>query len=184
MLTGEKVGFRAITADDLAVFDEEIYGDVELFMIASGGPWTPRSLERTLSRHESELEKDDPSKVGFAVEELVSGELDGSAQLWGIDTHNRSAHLGFTLRPAYRGRGLGADTIRVLCDYGFRVRGLHRLQVDTLASNAAARAASEAAGFTIEGQLRSNSWVDGQFLDEVLLGQLASEWKASRGGQP
>lgn len=69
--------------------------------------------------------------------ELASGELAGEALLWAIDLHNRTAHLGLSLRPACRGRGLGTDVVVALCEYGFAVRGLHRLQVDTLASNTA-----------------------------------------------
>jgi RimJ/RimL family protein N-acetyltransferase len=177
MLRGKKVALRAVEADDLPVLDAELYTDVELRMVASGRAWTPASLEEVQIRHQAALEgSEDPSKVNFAVEELATGELAGDAQLWGIDTHNRAAHLGFTLRPTFRGRGLGVDTIRTLCDYGFRVRGLNRLQVDTLASNAASRAASEAAGFILEGQIRRAAWVAGEFVDEVIYGLLAEEW--------
>jgi RimJ/RimL family protein N-acetyltransferase len=37
------------------------------------------------------------------------------------------------------------------------------------------RAATQA-GFTREGVLRHAAWVNGAFADEVILGQLASEW--------
>jgi RimJ/RimL family protein N-acetyltransferase len=72
----------------------------------------------------------------FAVVELASGELAGSAVLWGIDAHNRDAHLGMVLRPACQDRGLATDVTRVLCHYGFAVLGLQRLQMETLADNA------------------------------------------------
>ena len=32
------------------------------------------------------------------------------------------------------------------------------------------------AGFTAEGTRRHAAWVNGSFADEVILGQLASEW--------
>ncbi len=114
----------------------------------------------------------------FSVVELADEALAGEALLWGIDTHNRSAHLGISLRPTFRGRGLGSDAVRVLCRYGFAVRGLHRLQVDTLAGNAAMVGAATRAGFRPEGTLRRSAWVDGDFADEVILGLLASEWSA------
>ncbi len=63
--------------------------------------------------------------VPFSVVELEGGTLIGTATLWGIDTHSRSAHIGL-------------------------VR---------------------------EGVLRSSAWVLGTFLDEVLLGLLAEDWK-------
>jgi RimJ/RimL family protein N-acetyltransferase len=112
----------------------------------------------------------------FSVVELASDELAGDALLWGVDQHNRSAHLGIALRPSYRGRGLGTDVVRVLCRYGFETRGLQRLQVDTLADNEAMLRSATQAGFTREGVLRQADWVNGAFLDEVILGQLAAEW--------
>jgi RimJ/RimL family protein N-acetyltransferase len=43
------------------------------------------------------------------VVHLADDELVGDAVLWGIDTHNRSAHVGMSLLPAFRGQGLGRD---------------------------------------------------------------------------
>nr|WP_202451066.1 GNAT family protein [Streptomyces sp. SID4948] len=114
--------------------------------------------------------------VPFSVVELASQELAGEAVLWAIDHHNRTAHLGISLRPAFRGRGLGTDVVRTLCGYGFEVRGLRRLQLETLADNAAMIAAAEAVGFRREGTLRRASWVYGQELDEAVFGLLHDEW--------
>ena len=102
----------------------------------------------------------------------------------GHRTGDRTAHLGLSLRPAFRGRGLGTDVVLALCEYGFAVRGLHRLQVDTLAGNTAMIRAASRAGFVQEGRLRRAAWVDGEFADEVILGLLASESAgAGRGGR-
>src|SRR5205814_1355008 len=68
----------------------------------------------------------------------------------------------------FRGRGLASDVIRVLCGYGFAVRGLHRLQIETLADNTPMIRASAAAGFLPEGTLRHSAWVDGEFADQVV----------------
>ena len=99
-----------------------------------------------------------------------------------IDLHYRRAHLGLSLRPAFRGRGLGTDMVVALCRYGFAVRGLHRLQVDTLASNTAMIRAASRAGLVHEGTLRRSAWVNGEFADEVILGMLATGW--AEGGTP
>jgi RimJ/RimL family protein N-acetyltransferase len=64
----------------------------------------------------------------------------------------------------------------VLCQYGFTVRGLHRLQLETLADNAAMIQAAVRAGFVHEGTLRNAAWVNGTFLDEVIFGLLDTEW--------
>lgn len=135
-------------------------------------PWRPIPSEH------SPFALGEPSDevARFSVVELDTGELVGSALLWGIDTHSRSAHLGMSLLSAHRGRGLGSDLVRVLCEYGFVVRGLQRLQLETLVDNVAMVTAATKAGFTLEGTLRRSAWVCGEFIDEVVLGLLADEW--------
>jgi RimJ/RimL family protein N-acetyltransferase len=123
------------------------------------------------------IPRDRTDSVGFAAVELASGDLAGEAVLWGLDLHNRSAHIGLSLRPAFRGRHLGTDIVRVLCRYGFAVRGLHRLQIETLADNHAMITAATRAGFAHEGTLRRAAWVEGAFADEAIYGLLATEWK-------
>ena len=70
----------------------------------------------------------------------------------------------------------------MLCHYRFVVRSLHRLQVDTLADNAAMISAAERCGFVLEGTLRRSAWVAGEFIDEVILGLLAADWRKTYSG--
>src|SRR4051812_11152546 len=60
----------------------------------------------------------------FSVVEMASGELAGEALL-----------------------------VRTLCEYGFRIRGLHRLQVETAEGNAAMARIASRVGFRQEGRL-------------------------------
>lgn len=57
------------------------------------------------------------------------------------------------------------------------VRGLHRIQIETPADNAAMLLSAERNGFTREGLRRRSAWVLGEFLDEVILGLLAEDYK-------
>jgi RimJ/RimL family protein N-acetyltransferase len=191
MLRAGKVGLRARDEADTAVLHAELYEDIATYMIADSRPWRPVPAGSPASPYAIGEPRDDVAL--FSVVELAGGEraggeraggeLAGAALLWAIDSHNRSAHLGLSLRPSFRGRGLGTDVVLALCQYGFAVRGLHRLQVDTLASNAAMIAAAVRAGFAQEGTLRRAGWVNGEFVDEVILGLLASDWTRLRGAQ-
>ena len=60
-------------------------------------------------------------------------------------------------------------------EYGFAVRGLHRLQAGTLASNTAMIRAAARAGFVHEGRLRQAARANGDFADEMRLGMLAAD---------
>lgn len=178
MLRGNKVGLRARHETDIPILRAELYDDVVSASRAESRPWRPI----TPGSNDPRLVVDDREhgQVPFSVVELSSGTLVGTANLWGIDSHNRSAHIGLGLLPSARGKGYSTDVVAVLCHYGFVVRGLQRLQIETLSDNAAMLRAAERNGFVREGVLRSSAWVMGTFMDEVLLGLLAHEWKPSK----
>ena len=174
MLRGEMTGLRARRDSDIPVLHAELHDDVETRVRADSRPWQPIPPG---SGSPYVVTGPDNHAACFSVVELATGELAGEALLWDMDLHNRAAHIGISLRPAFRGRGLGADVVRVLCRYGFAIRGLHRLQAETLSTNNAMIRAASRAGFTREGTLRRAAWVDGDFADEVILGLLAAEWE-------
>ncbi|MFJ8085703.1 GNAT family N-acetyltransferase [Streptomyces sp. NPDC096205] len=180
MLKGSKVGLRARHEDDIPVLQAELHDDVVNASRATGRPWRPL----TPGSKESPFFEDDieQGRVAFSVVELDGGTLVGTATVWDIDNHNRAAHIGLGLLPSARGKGYGTDVVAVLCHYGFVVRGLQRLQIETLADNAAMLRSAERNGFVREGVLRSSAWVMGEFLDEVLLGLLVQDWKPDANG--
>ena len=178
MLRGTRVGLRARRDSDVLTLQAELYDDVAIRVRADSRPWRPVPPTLDASPYRVGTPVDDVEF--FSVVDLADGgRLAGEALLWGIDLHNRNAHLGLSLLPAFRGRAFGTDVVRVLCDYGFSVRGLHRLQVDTLIDNEAMVRAATRVGFAREGVLRRAAWVDGSFVDTVVLGLLAEEWSRS-----
>jgi RimJ/RimL family protein N-acetyltransferase len=174
MLCGDKVGLRARHEADVPILHAELYDDVATRSRADSRPWRPIPPGSDAVPYAVADPADDAAC--FSVVHLTDNELAGEALLWNIDLHNRTAHIGISLRPAFRGRGLALDTVAVLCRYGFAVRGLNRLQIETLKDNIAMIRTATRAGFQPEGTLRRSAWVSGEFLDEVILGLLATDW--------
>jgi len=182
MLRGQRVLLRPHRRADLTVLQPILRDDVATVAVMEDAGWLPRSLERAEARFDKRLADDPPTEEIWLVVQAHDDPVEeaiGEAGLWGIDLHRRQAHLGVVLARTRRGSGLGRDVVRVLCDYAFRLRGLHRLQVDTLKLNTPMRAAATAAGFQQEGVLREAGWYDGEFVDSVTLGLLAHEWFGS-----
>jgi RimJ/RimL family protein N-acetyltransferase len=174
VLRGRLTGLRALQDSDITVFETELLPDVETRVRATGRPWLPVAPGAPDSPYRQAL--DPQTVVRFSVVELASGDLAGEAVVSGIDLHNRHAEIGLVLRPAFRGRHLGTDVVRVLCHYGFAVRGLHRLVISTLADNHAMIGAATKVGFVLEGTTRDAAWINGAFADGVLLSLLFPEW--------
>jgi RimJ/RimL family protein N-acetyltransferase len=179
VLTGERMLLRAASRHDVEEWYAQAAGDYLLHAVTASTPWRPEGLEAELARYDKQLtQPSDPSVTWFTIARRDDPDRSwlGRAGLWGIDEHQRSAHLGITLASAARGQGLGTDTVRVLCDYAFRIRDLYRLNLETLATNEPMLRAARACGFVEEGRLREAAYVLGTRIDEVQLGLLRPEW--------
>lgn len=177
MLSGERVLLRAVERDDVEVL-VGIDRDPATWRLVSDRPYVPTTVDEALKKYdEGERFRPRDGAVPFAIE--VDGELVGDIVLWGIDEFNRRAHLGMALVADARGRGYGTDAIRVLLRYAFQDRGLNRVQLEALATNAPGLAAYRRAGFVQEGVNRQDAWIDGRFVDQVVMGVLAQEWRAA-----
>jgi RimJ/RimL family protein N-acetyltransferase len=180
MLKGRLVGLREQRREDVeALF--ELATDAEHVALADARPFRPVSLAARQAEYDKRQSEPDPTSAFFSIQRLDdAGAAVGSVGLWMIDMHNRSAHIGISLLPSARGQGLARDAIEVICRFGFEIRALERLSLETLEINAPMRATATACGFVEEGQLRSAAWYSGRRVDELLYGLLADEWRARR----
>ncbi|MDQ0747944.1 GNAT superfamily N-acetyltransferase [Streptomyces africanus] len=77
---------------------------------------------------------------------------------------------GLAVAEEARGRGVGRALVRAAVDEGRR-RGARRLTLRVLGHNAPARRLYEAEGFVVEGVLPEEFRLDGQYVDDVLMGR-------------
>ena len=113
---------------------------------------------------------DEPDTSKYAV--LLEGEVIGYAQ-WYEDTDPMFRHAGLDLflDPAVHRRGLGTETVRVLCTHLIDERGFHRLVIDPEVANEVAIACYRKVGFKPVGVMRRyqrdrfGEWKDGLLMD-------------------
>jgi RimJ/RimL family protein N-acetyltransferase len=176
-MESERVRLRARTPDDADTL-HALWSNVDTHLSASDNPYVPRSPAGVRARIERELGEpvDYSADVWLVAESVADGRVIGTAGLWGLSSYEQLAHLGLTLLPEARGQGYGRDLVAVLCRYGFRLRNLRRLELETLASNTAMRRAAEANGFLLEGVQRERAYIGTGFADLVIYGLLRSDW--------
>ncbi|MCU1594545.1 MAG: hypothetical protein JWO12_1937 [Frankiales bacterium] len=177
MLRGEQVVLRAVERDDVAQL--HVWGqDHDEWPNVNDQAHLPETVDDKLSRYDDgKAWRASDDKVSFAIDALdVEGQLIGYVTLWGIDPFNRRAHLGIALGPEARGKGYGRDACRTLLRYAFEHRGLHRVQLEVLADTERAIRAYQAVGFVEDGRLRESGWVQGRFVDEIVMSVLAHEF--------
>ena len=127
--------------DDATVL-YEMWSDPEHHLITDDSPMLIESLAARRARLERSLAEPDARTARFTAETIADGTVIGTCSLWGLDAFNQFGHIGISLLPAARTHGYGREMMELLCHYGFRFRNLHRIELETLATNAAMRETS------------------------------------------
>jgi RimJ/RimL family protein N-acetyltransferase len=166
---GSLVRLRAVEEEDLAAINEGIWDPevTEQMSIA----W-PEAVAQT--REFWERVRTSDSEIMLAVETLA-GEFVGAVGLGGIDPRSRQAELGVWIARPHWGKGYGTEAVRTMCGFGFREMNLQRVFLRVYETNPRGRRAYEKVGFKEEGRLRQGQFVNGRYVDVILMGLLAED---------
>lgn len=100
----------------------------------------------------------------------------GHLSVYDIDTADACAGVGYWVAPEARGHGVAAHALRVAADWAHGTLGLQRLELFHAVANPASCAVGRAAGFALEGTLRSaHRYGDGELHDEHVHARLADD---------
>jgi RimJ/RimL family protein N-acetyltransferase len=120
----------------------------------------------------------DPGRAGwfqYAVERAEDKALIGDVAVH-LHDNLKQAEIGFTLATAYQKRGYATEAVAAVLDRLFRVQGLHKVTGECDARNRNSAALMERLGFSREGHLRQQTWIKGEWTDDLIYGLLAEEW--------
>jgi aminoglycoside 6'-N-acetyltransferase len=162
-------------------------GDVAAFAAYRSDPdvarfqsWETPVSEDAAARLIGEFAGDDPRAPGWfqwAVELRSGPALIGDVGV-NLDDNRMQAEIGFTLAPAYQGHGYAAEAVRRILDHLFTAEGLQRVSAECDARNERSARLLERVGFRPEGRRARNTWIKGEWTDDLLFGLLADDWKS------
>lgn len=98
-----------------------------------------------------------------------------------INWANRLTSIGYWLGERFQGRGIMTDSCRALVNAAFERYGLNRVEIEVAVENRKSRAIPERLGFRNEGCRRQAEWLSDHFVDHIIYGCLADDWKAQVG---
>jgi ribosomal-protein-alanine N-acetyltransferase len=115
----------------------------------------------------------DPTKVTFAIRKTIEPAIIGYVQIAGINAVHRSAELGIRIgAEKNRGQGYGKEALALAVEFCWNHLNLNRLQLLVFKHNQRAAGAYKAAGFKKEGLLRKAAFIDGEWVDVILMAAL------------
>lgn len=99
----------------------------------------------------------------------------GYCTLWQINAKNNFAQLGYALQRHHTGKGIMLKVLPIIVDLAFNRLGFHRLEANLDKHNLASEKLIQKLGFQKEALLRENYYFDGEYIDSLIYGLLATD---------
>ena len=158
LVTGKKVYLRCMEESDVEGSYLDWLNDEEVTRYLTGARDSPATREYLLAYIRSMVQSD--KDILVAIHDVESREFIGTLHFGPIDWTNRTADLGIMIgNKRYWGKGYGTEAITLVSDYAFKTLNLQKITAGIVAINQASIKAYNKAGFEIEGQSKSCSYL-------------------------
>lgn len=173
VIQGERTVLRPIVAADADAMFADLADEEGMRLTGSHGTFDRPTIERWAA---SRADTDD--RLDLAVTDPVDGRWLGEVVINEVDLDNRSCNFRIALSSGARNRGVGTEATRLVVDYVFGEiePAINRVALGVYAFNPRAIAVYERVGFVREGVLRQSLQWDGEFVDEIVMAVLRSDW--------
>lgn len=175
ILQGERLVLRRISlvdADELYLSwlnDDEVTRGLETTV-------KPYSMEM-LQRYVKDVIANENIYM-FMVVDKETGKSIGTTKIHNISKKNGTCNIGLMIGDKnFWGKGYGGDIYRTIVDFAFSGLGIRKIWEMVHSDNVASLAMFRKMGFVEEGRLKEQVWSDGKYVDNVLLGLFAINWK-------
>lgn len=112
----------------------------------------------------------------FAVADGGTLNYMGQIELQSIDSLTRQGELALVLLPEFWGQGAAGEAVRLMLRHAFLTLNLNRVWLKVLPENERAVRLYEKSGFTREGVLRQDAYLEGRYRDSIVMGMLRDEY--------
>ena len=179
MIIGNQIRFRAIEKEDLPNFvrwlnDPEVRQGLCLrypLSLAEEEEWFATMIKRPPQERPMAIEiQPDPNKDTWVFV--------GNLGFFDVNWENRSAEIGIHIgEKEYWDKGFGTKAMRMILKYGFESLNLHRLYLRVFETNQRAIRSYQKVGFKTEGKMRQAHFMNGTYIDVLLMSILQQEWQ-------
>lgn len=177
MFSGNKVVLHKPQVKDAEIL-QKWYLDKDFRQLYDG--YSGNSLDMIMKEIQSGSDIADPkaTRLNFIVSKKNSGEPLGVAAIMDIDRQNGHACIALGIADSTnRLNWYGIDLMILLCDIVFYQFGFQRLYMRINDNNQLALRTATNFGFQIEGQLRKHIFINGQYVDQWIVGLMKHEYE-------
>ena len=167
-IIGEKLYLRGFERSDLEGEYFDWLNDREVTKFLDSGVF-PNTVEKMEEYYRNIALS--PNNAMLAIIDKESEKHIGNIKLGPINWVTRITPLGIMIgNKEFWGKGYGTEAIRLVLDYAFIRLNLYKVTAGVASINEGSVKAFEKAGFEIEGQAKSQFFLDGEYYDSLYLG--------------
>lgn len=173
--SGERVTLRTVEREDVP-FIQRAFTDPEIRYPIGNPLWNQEQIKEGIE------EGSDKFLVCLDRNDAGPGQLDeDDVRPIGVvnveDADWRRPELGYWLIPEVHGEGYGTEAVSLVIEYVFRAYDHPAVGAAAFDFNEASRGLLESLGFTEEGRIRKDRFIDGKYRDMIQYGLLRREWR-------
>jgi len=173
VLTTARLRLRGLGIEDVDSL-YAVFSDAETMRWWSGPPHaTPRVTAEMLGGILAQFANG--AGVEWAITRREDGVAIGKIGHWRWQRAHSRSEVGFIVRRDLWGQGLASEALRAVLAWGFGEMGLHSVEAQLDAENAASARTLERVGFRQEGRLREAYWDGKGWRDTLMYGLVAGE---------
>ncbi|MDD1708536.1 MAG: GNAT family N-acetyltransferase [Methanoregulaceae archaeon] len=122
------------------------------------------------------ISSDEGTEIIYAITLRDKGILLGAIGLMKIDTRNERARVGYWIGLPYWNKGYATEALASILGYGFRVKGLNRINAYFMTENRASGRVLEKCGMRYEGTMRQHIRKGDRYKDIAVYGILREDY--------
>ena len=177
MIIGDGIRLRAAERTDIPKFVEWLNDtDVRQYLMI----YFPMSQAFEEKWFEENVNKP-PAEQVLVIEVFTESgwKAIGNTSLMNISDIDRNAEIGiFIGEKSEWNKGHGRKAMKLMLNYGFNTLNLNRIFLQVYENNLRGIRAYKATGFIEEGRMRQAKFLNGKYLDILLMSVLRDEWQA------
>jgi len=171
----ERLRLREITRDDFQAV-HEYASDPMTVRYMPFGPNTMEETQEFIDRNLKRQQEEPRTDYGLGIILKSEDRLIGACGIHGVT--EIQASIGYILNRSYWGHGYATEAAKALVDHLFSERGVHRVYASCDPENHASVRVLEKVGMSLEGRLRENMIIHGEYRDSLIFGILVDEWRS------
>ena len=174
ILETARLVLRELKEDDWrALFDYA--SDIDAVRYMSWGPSDEAETKAFLKLAIAQQSESPRLSYELAVTIKETGQLIGTCGIRILDVTSQNGDFGYILHPSFWGKGFGTELAKRLVEFGQDELDLHRIWATCRPENVASARVLEKAGCLLEGRLKGNMKVRGEWIDSLLYAIVRNE---------